>query len=266
MASSDPGFTAIVLAAQRGGRLDPLAAEAGVSHKCLVPIEGRPLIAHVLDALRATPGLDRIVVSVEGDAADALRGVAGTGADIAFSPAASNIADSVYAAAQGARGRIVVTTADNVLLTPHAVAQMLGALEKGAEVVVALARREDVLAAHPEGQRRFYKFADGSYSNCNLYGFADAGALRLAETFRTGGQFSKNPMRIVMAVGLFNLLILRTGLLSLGRAMRRLSRRFGIRAEPLILADGAHAVDVDNSRTFSIAEALLRRRSGSQGH
>ena len=46
-----PELTVIVLAAQRGGRLDPLAAEAGVSHKCLVPIGGRPLLAHVLEAL-----------------------------------------------------------------------------------------------------------------------------------------------------------------------------------------------------------------------
>ena len=50
---AEPGFTIIVLAAQRGGRLDPLAAEAGVTHKCLVPIGGRPLLAHVLAALGA---------------------------------------------------------------------------------------------------------------------------------------------------------------------------------------------------------------------
>jgi hypothetical protein len=36
-------FTAIILAAQRAGQLDPLAAEAGVSHKCLVPIVGAGL-------------------------------------------------------------------------------------------------------------------------------------------------------------------------------------------------------------------------------
>ena len=48
-------------------------------------------------------------------------------------------------------------------------------------MVVALARKEDVLAAHPEGQRRFYKFRDGEFSNCNLYGLSQRG-LELAET------------------------------------------------------------------------------------
>ena len=48
--------TAIVLAAQRAGRLDPLAERAGVSHKCLVPIGGVPLITHVLTTLaRSNP-------------------------------------------------------------------------------------------------------------------------------------------------------------------------------------------------------------------
>jgi NDP-sugar pyrophosphorylase family protein len=58
-------FDVVVLAAQRGGRLDPLAVEAGVSHKCLVPIGGRPLLAHVLAALAEVEGLGAVHISVE---------------------------------------------------------------------------------------------------------------------------------------------------------------------------------------------------------
>ena len=43
--------TIIVLAGQRAGVVNSLAARAGVSHKCLAPIRGRPLIAHVLDTV-----------------------------------------------------------------------------------------------------------------------------------------------------------------------------------------------------------------------
>jgi NDP-sugar pyrophosphorylase family protein len=35
-------MTALILAGRRGNTLDPLAAAAGVSHKCIVPIAGRP--------------------------------------------------------------------------------------------------------------------------------------------------------------------------------------------------------------------------------
>jgi 2-C-methyl-D-erythritol 4-phosphate cytidylyltransferase len=70
-------FTAIVLAAQRAGQLDPLAAEAGVSHKCLVPIVGRPLIEYVLDALADTPGVRAIRICVEPDMAEQVKAVPG---------------------------------------------------------------------------------------------------------------------------------------------------------------------------------------------
>ncbi len=257
-----PGFTAIVLAAQRGGRLDPLAAEAGVSHKCLVPIGGRPLLAHVLGALARVDGLARIRISVEPGAEDRLRALVGAacGVPVEFVAAAGTITDSVYAASLGAPGPFIVTTADNVLLTADAVRRVADRLLAGDDMAMALSRKEDVLAAHPEGQRRFYRFTDGSYSNCNLYGLSSRG-LALAEIFRSGGQFAKNPMRIAQAFGLINLVILRYGLISLDRALAKLGRRFGVSASAVVLEDGAHAIDVDNQRTYSIAAQLLEARA-----
>jgi GTP:adenosylcobinamide-phosphate guanylyltransferase len=256
-----PRFTIVVLAAQRDGRLDPLAAEAGVSHKCLVPIQGRPLLAHVLAALAELDGVDAIRIAVEPGAEEMLRPIAqACGVPVDFVAAAQTIPDSLYAAAAGAAGPLVITTADNVLLTPAAVRRVADRLAGGDDTVIALARKEDVLSAHPEGQRRFYRFRDGEYSNCNLYGLSPRG-LALAETFRDGGQFAKNPMRIARAVGFLNLIVLRYGLVTLDRAMERLGRRFGVRACALVLADGAHAIDVDNQRTYKIAAELLDRRA-----
>ena len=56
-------------------------------------------------------------------------------------------------------------------------------------------------------------------------------------------------------------LILRYGLIWLDKAMKRLGHRFGIRASAVVLADGAHAIDVDNARTYKIAAELLDRRA-----
>ena len=254
-------FTIVVLAAQRGGRLDPLAAEAGVTHKCLVPIGGLPLLAHVLSALGDVGDIESVHISVEDGAAERLRPIATlSGLPISFVTAADNIADSVYRAAEGASGPVVVTTADNVLLTPAAVRQVMDTLIAGTDTVIAFARKEDVLAAHPQGQRRFYRFKDAEYSNCNLYGLSQDG-LKLAEAFREGGQFKKNPMRIARAFGLLNLVLLRYGLVTLPAAMKRLSRRFRVKVEAIVLADGAHAIDVDNRRTYDIAAELLDRRA-----
>ncbi|HST35875.1 MAG TPA: NTP transferase domain-containing protein [Allosphingosinicella sp.] len=254
-------FTVVILAAQRDGRLDPLAAEAGVSHKCLVPIGGRPLLAHVLEAFAGMRGIEAVRIAVEPGAGAHLRPIAeASGLPVVFVPSAETITDSVYAAAAGSEGPIVVTTADNVLLTAKAVREVAARLSAGDDTVVALARKEDVLSAHPEGQRRFYKFRDGEFSNCNLYGLSRRG-LETAETFREGGQFAKNPMRIARAFGFLNLIRLRYGLLTLDNAMKRLGRRFGVKVSAVVLADGAHAIDVDNARTYGIAAQLLDRRA-----
>jgi len=255
-------LTALVLAGKRDGVVDPLAAAAGVTHKCLVPIAGRPLIAHVVEALAASHHVGAILVSI--DSAAALGGVPEVQALIRqkrlrLVEAQPNLVDSVVDALRDARFPALVTTADNVLLTPTAIGD-LAAQVLAADVAVAMARREDVLAAHPDGQRRFYRFRHGEYSNCNLYWIGDRRALAAAEVFRGGGQFAKHPARIAAAFGIANLLRLRFGWDSLGRAFGRLSERFGLTLRPALMSDGALAIDVDNARTHAIATELLEAR------
>lgn len=261
-------FTAIILAAQRGGRLDPLAEAAGVTHKCLVPILGQPLLRYVLEALAPVAGLERIRICIEPEAVDAVRAVPGAsgelGIPVDYVPSADTITESAYASAEGLEGPILITTADNVNLTPGAVEAMLEALAGGADVAVALATKSAVLAAHPEAQRRFYDLADDSYSNCNLYVLGGRKALKAAETFREGGQFAKNPRRLITAFGLFNVLLMRYRIVSLRTAMKRVSRRLGLAIAPVVLADGRHAVDVDNERTYRIAELILREKAAAR--
>src|SRR3546814_5583403 len=57
----------LILAGRRPGTVDALAAAHGVADKCLVPIAGRPMIAHVL-AGAAASGAGRIFVSTHHEA------------------------------------------------------------------------------------------------------------------------------------------------------------------------------------------------------
>src|SRR3546814_6551671 len=77
--------------------------------------------------------------------------VAALGDRLTIVPAADNLADSVLAVADLAIFPLLITTADNCLLTPETIAEIdREATRLGAEAGVALARREDVLAVHPE--------------------------------------------------------------------------------------------------------------------
>lgn len=254
----------IVLAAQRRGTVNPLAERFGVSHKCLIPLQGRPLITHVLETLSLHPRVASIAISVEPEAfaqiGDALTRLP-QGVPIEFVPAADNLADSVIAAAKGHDGALVVTTADHALLDAGSIDAVAHALKSHA-AAIALAPREAVLSAHPEGQRRFYRFRDGGYSNCNLYGLAGSDAIEAAEIFRGGGQFAKSAARIVRAFGIINLLLLRFRLVSLRQGIASISRRIGLSIAPVVLEDGSQAIDVDNDRTYGVVEELLEARAG----
>jgi molybdopterin-guanine dinucleotide biosynthesis protein A len=257
--------TALILAGKRDGAIDPLAAGAGVGHKCVVPVAGRPMIAHVIDALAASSSIGTILISIDDmgalDAVTEVREGVERGV-IRLVKAKANLVDSVVTALAGATFPVLITTADNVLLDPRSIAAIDGGARGGrADVTVAFARRSSVLAAYPEGQRRFYRFSDDAYSNCNAYWIGAPRALAVAEVFRQGGQFAKHPLRIVRAFGFLNLIRFHYGIGSLEAGFRRFSKRFGISIQPVILENGAVAIDVDNARTHGIAEELLRARA-----
>lgn len=248
----------IVLAAQRKGVVDPLAIRFGVSHKCLIPLHEEVLIEHVMKTLTSHPKVGTVAISIEPEVFDEvgalLHGLSGK--DIVFTAAADNIADSVKQAADGHQGKLIITTADNALLKAASIDAMIEALERN-DVAVALSPRESVLAAHSEGQRRFYRFRDGEYSNCNLYGLRNSDGLNAAEFFRGGGQFAKKASRIVQAFGLINLLMLRFSLVTLEKGLGRIGKRVGLTIAPVVLHDGTQAIDVDNDRTYRIVEQLM---------
>ncbi|MBV1916981.1 MAG: NTP transferase domain-containing protein [Sphingomonadaceae bacterium] len=258
--------TVIVLAAQRTGVVNPLASRAGVSHKCLAPIAGTALINHVMDVIAASPEVAKVRVMVEPDGQEALAPLLapyrdrGLAVDLVSS--AENIVESVLLGAQGQDAPFIVTTADNVLLTRKAFVATLGALETH-DAAMNLAAKPSVQAIHPEAQRRFYEFRDEGYANCNLYGIAGPHAFGAAEVFREGGQFMKNPKRLITAFGLFNIFLFRFKLLTLQSAVGRMSKRFGVNVAALVPDDGAQAVDVDNERTYEVAEMVLKQRAAA---
>lgn len=252
----------LILAGRRPGAVDALAEVHGVADKCLVPVAGRPMIAHVLESA-ADSAAKQVFVSTHNtslldDLDDPV--VAVLGNRLIIVPAADNLADSVLAVAGVANFPLLITTADNCLLTPATIAEIEAEAERlGADAGVALARREDVLAVHPEGQRRFYEFSDVAVSNCNAYWIGHPNALRAAEAFRGGGQFVKKPFRVMHAFGLINLLRFRFGLGPIHHIFHRISRHLQVEIAPLLVSNGATAIDVDNERSLRVTEALMKR-------
>lgn len=258
--------TLLILAGRRPGTPDPLAAAHGLDDKCLVPVAGEPMLIHVLRAALASDA-QQVLVSTHNDrlAAQLAEPLAQLDADrVRFVRSADNLADSVLDAAKGVAFPMLVTTADACLLSPGTIAEIdRQAAAGGAEAAVALARQADVLAAHPDGQRRFYGFADVSVSNCNAYWLAGPTALNAVEAFRGGGQFIKKPLRVLRAFGLINLLRFRFGLGPIYVVFDRLGRHMRLKLVPVLVSDGAAAIDVDNDRSHRVTEQVMAARANA---
>ena len=253
----------LVLAGRRSATLDPLAEKAGVSHKCMVPVRGEAMVGRVLRiAAQAFPE-SPLFLSIEdfGLVADEPT-VKRLKAEGRLKPVGSehNIVDSVVEASRETGFPLLITTADNVLMTVEGMRSVVArAAEPGTDGVLLMAGEKDILAAHPDGQRRFYRFRDGGYSNCNLFWIGSPSALKVTDPFRLGGQFAKKKARAVRALGLAALLLYVTKAVTLQGMFRHFSRRFGLNIVPLVTRDGRLAIDVDNERTLKVAEEILAR-------
>lgn len=260
-------ITALVMAGKRSGVLDPLAERAGVAQKCVVPVGGMPMIERVIANVAACDRVGEIrVVAHEPDeiaAIPSIRALIDEGR-LVFRPGAFNLVDSVFSGAEGARYPIMITTADNCLWLPHDYAEFIDkAIANRAGAAAALAHKEDVQAADPQGQAKFYEFSDGGYSNCNTYWISSEQALGAAEIMRGGGQFVKFPSRIAKAFGVINLIRFFLGWGTKEKLFAQVSRRFGFKLVPIEMSNGYCAIDVDNERTFEVTERLLAKRNAS---
>ncbi|KPP91140.1 NTP transferase domain-containing protein [Erythrobacter sp. HL-111] len=260
--------TALVMAGKRSGALDPLAAAAGVAQKAVVPVNGVPMIERVVAAVAACPEVAAIrIVAHDKDEIAAIPAIAALVEEgrLAFAEGRFNIVDSVLSGAEGVEFPLLITTADNCLVTPEGYSEFIAKCRaEDAQGAAGLARREAVQEADPLGQTRFYEFSDGGYSNCNMYWIGSREALAAAEIMREGGQFVKYPSRIIKAFGLMNLVRFRLGWGSKEKLFAQISRRFGFKLVPIVLSDGHYAIDVDNERTLAVTEKILKRREGDR--
>jgi len=247
-------FAALILAGSRGG-VDPFAAAEGVSHKALIAVDGRPMLARVADALRVA-GADRIAVSANDPHVAALASDLG----LEVLPAADGPSRSVADALAVLGTPTLVTTSDHALLEAAWVTEFVRDVPADADVAVLLAERARIAAAMPGSKRTYLRFADGAWSGCNLFYLATHGAARAIDLWKSVEADRKRPWRIVRRFGVGTLLRYVAGRLTLAEAVARLGRTAGVAAAVVPAADGLAAVDVDKAEDLADVRAIIASR------
>ncbi|MCW5746884.1 MAG: NTP transferase domain-containing protein [Alphaproteobacteria bacterium] len=254
-------FTALVLAGSRGVA-DPVAQAAGVAHKALAVIAGRPMLLRVLDALRASPSVGRVVLAVQDrtviealpDVADAV-----AAGEIGIAPTRASPALTIEAAIRDLPDAfpLLVTTSDLALLTADIVESFTRGVPADADLAVCMTTRTAIERKYPGSTRTYFRLGGEGYKACNLFAFARPQAARAVAFWVQMERHRKTPWRIALRIGPWPLLRYALGRLDLDGAFRELSRLTGVRGVPVVLSQPEAAIDVDKLSDLAQVERIL---------
>lgn len=264
----DTRYTALVLAATRGGAHDPLAQAGGVSHKAFIELAGEPMLRRVVEGVIDSGRVGHVIVSIEqesmAEAKQILNGL-GERVPITYTPSKESIGASAAAVTQEFADSVpmIVTTADNGLHDGPIVKAFCDGLDEvTVDGALGLTDARYVLEKYPEGSRAFHRFRDGAFSSCNLYAFLSPAGFKATAVFNGGGQFGKKPKRLIGAFGLVAFLVYKSRLVKVQPFIRFLSRAIGVKTEPVFLPFAEGPIDIDRMSDWQLAERIIREREG----
>ena len=251
-------WTAIILAGQRPG-IDPLAAHFGETYKALVPLDGRPMLVHVLATIKSCPQIGRIVILGQEPAILAAAIPEGS-AEIRMSNA--GISSSLKALMNAGDVPLpwLVTTADHPLLTAEMVAEFLG--KASGDLSIGMAERAVMLAQFPGARRTWMKFADGAWSGANLFAFAGDNVRGALDLWARAEADRKQAWKLFLHFGPWLALRALTRTIGLADAVEAAGRRLGMAAALVPMSDPVAAIDVDKPADHALALQIIARRRG----
>lgn len=250
---------AIVMAGSRPGP-DPLLSGSGVSTKALLPIAGQPMLAHVVRALRASPLVGPITILAQNSAELAAEPALAGLADLHFADSGQGISSSLAAALPEGDAPLLVTTADNVLLTPGMVTEFLaGAADS--DVAVAMVERDVLLARYPESKRTWLKFRGGWWSGANLFRLRGRRVLPLLDFWGRIERDRKKGLKIIAAFGPALLLAVVLRLITIHQGVARAGLRFGLKAKVVPMSEGEACIDADKPADVELIERIFAARN-----
>lgn len=260
MTDASQGWTALVLAGQRPG-VDRLAAHFGREAKALIPVAGEPMLARVLRALADTPRIARIIVMAQDAPAllddpslDWAKGDARIVARVSGRTISGSVRDAVSDPAVGLP--VLVTTADNVMLTPATVAEFVAGAGTG-DVSVAFVERGNLENAVGPNRRTWLTFRDGAFTGANLFALTGPGSFNALTFWEKVEADRKSVLRLAAHFGPVLMVRLLLRRMTLAQALAAAGGKLGASAAPVVLSDGRMGVDVDKPEDHTLAERLL---------
>ncbi|HIP96895.1 MAG TPA: hypothetical protein EYH32_06735 [Anaerolineae bacterium] len=252
---------AVVIAGGDLGARDALLDYTGVPKKALIPIAGRAMVHHVVEALAGCPLIRRIVVV----------GLEPT-EEVQFTVPVHYVADQGQMLENALTGmehliamepqveQIVFSAADIPLITAEIVGWFVETcLGMEADVFYSIVERSVMEKRFPGSGRSFRTLRDGSFAGGDLYMVSREAVAANLEFVRGLLASRKNIWGMIRLLGFVTLLRFATRRLTLAQAEQRASKILGYPGRVVIAPYAELAMDVDKPHQLDLVRAELRR-------
>ena len=230
------------------------------TERALIPLDGKPLLEHVLHSLASVTPVTRIICVTTPGALEILPTKIGA-IEIVRLPAGDKLTHNLFLGARAATSeRILIVTGDGPLATGRTWMQFLdGASVNSLEAAYAVVREDAMEAQFPGARRTYARFRDGAFSGGNAFLVPRARLEKLEKTIETAFAARKNPLGLAQLLGPSFILKALFKRLAVGEAEEKVSRLLDCRAGRVEVPDATIAFDVDKLEDLRVAEDFLAR-------
>jgi len=245
---------AVVLA---GGPLDDVAQmQPGAPNKAFVEIGGKTLAGRVLDALRGSTSIERVVIV----APPSMWGHDDLCAVDDFRPDGVHITESLRNGLAGfeADDDVLVAASDLPVLTAPAVDDFVaGVRALAADVVYGCVEKEAHMRGFPDVPHTWARMRDGTFCGGGMVAIKPRSLPRLERFIERLGAARKHPLKLASLFGWDMLARFALGRLSIAQAEARATKLLGAPVRALISPYPETAVNVDRVSDVALARKLV---------
>lgn len=244
-------MNAIILA---GGEADNKAGFQG--NKALILLKGIPMIQYVVNALRSSHIIDKLLVvgSIE-----ELQPIIGDDVDFIVEDQKDIMDNIIYALSYfPSKDNVLVATCDVPLLKGEMVAEfIIKGIDLKADIVYPIAERGNCSRSYPDVKRTYAALIEGDFTGGNLFIIAPNSLDKLVAIGRQMIGNRKNPLKMCsyLGVGIIYKYLLKK--LSIFELEDYINRRFNVEAKAFICNMPEICHDLDRLEDIELFEKYL---------
>lgn len=232
--------------------------EEGAPVKALIPLDYRLMVDYVVEALKNSQAIERIVlVGNDGE----LRPLYGNNSRFLYTEQGRTPLESLAAGVdvlESANTWLLVCTGDIPFLTTAAVDDFISkSFEHEADFYYPIVRKEVVESRFPDIKRTYASLRDGTFTGGNLFLVRREIISRCLSKAEEFVRLRKSPTALARMVGLGMLWKYFLGQLTIAEAERRVSKMMGAKGCAVISDYPEVGVDVDKVSDLEMAKSLF---------